>query len=107
MDTEKVLREPGGPEESDSTKKTASRWKGDRPGVHLVTVPASRREAWRSQTEVSVQKLRENHETIQQLTSHLQQIQEQMNSMNDSGYFQDVESNYSGILPSRDKKTAA
>ena len=49
--------------------------------------------------EVSVQKLRENHETIQQLTSQLQQMQEQMNSMNDSGDFQDVESNYSGRLP--------
>ena len=35
--------------------------------------------------EVSVQKLRENHETIQQLTSQLQQMQEQMNSMNGSG----------------------
>ena len=29
--------------------------------------------------EVSVQKLRENHETIQQLTSQLQEMQEQMN----------------------------
>ena len=29
--------------------------------------------------EVSVQKLRENHETIQQLTSQLQQTREQMN----------------------------
>ena len=48
--------------------------------------------------EVSVQKLRENHETIQQLTSQLQQMQEQKNSMNDSGDFQDVESNYSGRL---------
>ena len=37
--------------------------------------------------EVSVQKLRENHETIQQLTSRLQQMQEQMNSMNGSGRF--------------------
>ena len=37
--------------------------------------------------EVSVQKLRENHETIQQLTSQLQQMQEQMNSMYDSGDF--------------------
>ena len=46
--------------------------------------------------EVSVQILREHHETIQQLTSQLQQMQEQMNSMNDSGDFQDVESNYSG-----------
>ena len=35
--------------------------------------------------EVSVQKSRENHETIQQLTSQLQELQEQMNSMSDSG----------------------
>ena len=48
--------------------------------------------------EVSVQKLMENHETIQQLTSQLQQMQEQMNSMNDSGECQDVESNDSGRL---------
>ena len=48
--------------------------------------------------EVSVQKLTENHETIQQLASQLQQMQEQMNSMNDSGDFQDVESNYCGRL---------
>ena len=48
--------------------------------------------------EVSVQKLRENHETNQQLSSQLQQMQEQMNSMCDSGDFQDVESNYSGRL---------
>ena len=41
-------------------------------------------------------KLRENHETIQQLTVQLQQMPEQMNSMNDSGDFQDVESNKSG-----------
>ena len=46
--------------------------------------------------EVSGQKLRENHETIQQLTSQLQQMQEQVNSMNASGDFEDVESNYSG-----------
>ena len=48
--------------------------------------------------EVSVQKLRENHETIQQLTSQLQEMQEQMNSKSDSGDFQDVESNHSGRL---------
>ena len=48
--------------------------------------------------EVSVQKLRENHETIQQLASKLQQMQEQMDSMNDSGKFQDVESKKSGRL---------
>ena len=48
--------------------------------------------------EVSVQKLRENHETIQKLTSQLQEMQDQMNSTSDSGDFQDVESNYSGRL---------
>ena len=48
--------------------------------------------------EFSTQKLKENHETIQQLTSQLQQLQEQMNSMNSSGEFQDIESNYSGRL---------
>ena len=42
--------------------------------------------------EVSVQKWRENQETIQQLTSRLQQMQEQMNSMDGSGDFQDAES---------------
>ena len=45
-----------------------------------------------------MQKLRENHETIQQLTFQLQQLQEQMNSMNGSGEFQDIESNFSGRL---------
>ena len=48
--------------------------------------------------EVSVQKLRENHETIQKLTSQLQEMHEQINSMNDAGEFQEVESNYSGRL---------
>ena len=48
--------------------------------------------------EVSVQKLRENHETIQKLTSQLQETQDQMNSMNDSGDCQDVESNFCVIL---------
>ena len=41
--------------------------------------------------EVSVQKLRENHETIQQLTSQLQQMQEQINSVGVSKNFPDVE----------------
>ena len=48
--------------------------------------------------EVSVQKLRENHETIQKLTPELQEMQEQMNSMNDLGEFQEVESNCSRTL---------
>ena len=48
--------------------------------------------------EVSVQKFRESHETIQRLTSQLQSMQEQMNSMRDSGEFQEVGSNHSGRL---------
>ena len=48
--------------------------------------------------EFSVQQLRESHETIQRRTSQLQSMQEQMNSMSDSGEFQEVESNHSGRL---------
>ena len=48
--------------------------------------------------EFSVRKLRESHDTLQRLTSQLQSTQEQMNSMNDSGEFQEVESNYCGRL---------
>ena len=48
--------------------------------------------------EVSVQKSKEIHETIQKFTSQLQEMREQMNSMNDSGEFQEVESNHSGRL---------
>ena len=46
----------------------------------------------------SVQKLRENHETMQRLTSLMQDMQDPMNSMNDSGELQEVESNHSGRL---------
>ena len=35
--------------------------------------------------EFSVQKMRERHETVQKLTSQMQEMQEQMNAMNDSG----------------------
>ena len=45
-----------------------------------------------------MQKLREKHETTQKLTSQLQEMQEQTNSMNDSGEFQEVESNFGGRL---------
>ena len=55
--------------------------------------------------ELSIQKLRENHVTVQQLTFQLQQLQEQMNSMNGSGEFQDIESNYSGRIVSRFQST--
>ena len=46
--------------------------------------------------EFSVQNLRENHETIQRLTSQVQEFQERMNYLNDSGEFHEVESKYSG-----------
>ena len=45
-----------------------------------------------------MQKLRENHERIQQFTSQLQQMQEEMNSMYDSVDFQDVESNQMKVV---------
>ena len=48
--------------------------------------------------EVSVPKSRENHETLQQLSSQLRRMLEQMNVMNDSGEFQEVESHHSGRL---------
>ena len=51
--------------------------------------------------EVSVQKLRENRETTQQLTSQVLQMQEQMNSMKGSGDFQDVHvSSEPAMIPS-------
>ena len=46
--------------------------------------------------EFSVQKLRESHETIQRVTSQMKEMQGQMNSVNDSGEFQKVESHHSG-----------
>ena len=47
--------------------------------------------------EVSVQKLKENHETIQKFTFFIA-TNAQKNSVNDSGEFQEVESNYIGRL---------
>ena len=41
--------------------------------------------------EFSVQKLRESHDTIQNLTSQIQELHERANCMNDSGEFQDIE----------------
>ena len=41
--------------------------------------------------EISVQKLRESYDTIQRLNSQMQELQERVNCMNDSGEFQDTE----------------
>ena len=41
----------------------------------------------------SVQELRESHDTMQKITSQIQELQERMNCMNDSKEFQDIESN--------------
>ena len=46
--------------------------------------------------EFSIQKFREGHETIQRLTSQVQELQERMNYLNDSGECHEAESNYSG-----------
>ena len=43
--------------------------------------------------EFSKQKLRESHETIQRLTSQVQELQEGVSYLSDSGEFQGVESN--------------
>ena len=43
-------------------------------------------------------KLRESHDTIQELTSQIQELKERVNCMNDSGELQEVESNHSGRL---------
>ena len=48
--------------------------------------------------EFSRNELREIHATFQDLTSQIQELQERMNYMNDSGEFQDVESMSSGKL---------
>ena len=48
--------------------------------------------------EFSLQKLKGSHESVQRLTSQLQEMQERMNSMSDSWEFQEVESNHSGKL---------
>ena len=49
--------------------------------------------------EFSVQKIRGSHDTIQRLTSQMQEMQEQMNSTSDSGEFPEVESDHSARLP--------
>ena len=48
--------------------------------------------------EFSLQKVKESHETTLRLTSDMQEMKEQMNSMNASGEFQEVGSNHSGRL---------
>ena len=47
VDTKKVLREADGPV-GRAALTAHFGWKGDRPDVHLVTVPVCRREAQRS-----------------------------------------------------------
>ena len=46
--------------------------------------------------EFSIQKLSESYETIQRLTSQVQELQERMYYLNDSGEFHEAESNCSG-----------
>ena len=48
--------------------------------------------------ECSVQKFRESHDTTQRLTSQIQELQERVTCMSDSGEFQEIESNYSGKI---------
>ena len=46
--------------------------------------------------ELSVQKLRESHETMQRLTSQVQELQERMNYLNDPGESHEI--NFCGIF---------
>ena len=46
--------------------------------------------------EFSVQKLKESHDMIQRLTTQIPELQERANCMNDSGEFEEIESNDSG-----------
>ena len=48
--------------------------------------------------EFSAQKLRESHETIQRLTSQLQELQERMNYLSDSWELHEVDSIYGGKI---------
>ena len=57
--------------------------------------------------EFSVHKFRESHDTIQRLTSQVQDLHQRVNCMNDSGEFQDVESNHSGGLSYAPSQPAA
>ena len=52
--------------------------------------------------EFSVRKLRESHDT---LTSQILELQERVNCMNDSGKFQEIESNYSRTMGSHSKSS--
>ena len=54
----------------------------------------------------SVQKLRQSHATIQELTSQIQELHERVNCMSDSGEFQDIESKYSGKFSHVPSQTA-
>ena len=48
--------------------------------------------------ELSRNEMRESHDTVQRLTSQIQELQERVNCMNDSGEFQEIESNYNGFF---------
>ena len=82
----------------DETSSTARRIIYLRKVLRITQMGEIKRAQEQRIDEVSVPKLRENRETIQQLTSQLQQMEDQTNSMNDSRAFQDVESNYCGRL---------
>ena len=56
--------------------------------------------------EFSVQKLRESHETIQRLTSQVQELQERMNYLSDSGEIHEVESDFCGKSFTRSQSTS-
>ena len=81
-------------EKSTSTRKIIHEGKGS----PRFSNPRHAQNGRNEESSRTTQNLREHLETIQKLTSQLQEMQEQINSMNDSGEFQEVESNYSGRL---------
>ena len=54
-----------------------------------------------------VQKMRESHDTIQRLTSQVQELQERVNCMNDSGEFQKNRIELQWTLFSRSQSTSS
>ena len=74
----------------------------ERTCVPKHSIPKYTRKIERAQdqrtNEVSMQKKRENHETFSSSFPNCSRMQKEMNSKNDIGDFQDVESNYKGRL---------
>ena len=83
-----------------TTKKLAMKEKAVRDTQHrsMHDMGETKRAQELRVDKFSVQKMTESHDTMQRLTSQVQEMQERMNFMSDSGEFQEVELNESGIF---------